>query len=42
MSYLCCEAIPFDQNALQKGVQPFGAGHRFLQLLKKRAGIHIS
>ena len=27
------EAVPFGQNGLQKGVQSFRAGHRFLQLL---------
>jgi hypothetical protein len=36
------EAIPLGKNRLQKGVQPFRAGHRFLQLLEKWAGIHIS
>jgi hypothetical protein len=36
------EAVPFGQNGLQKGVQPFGAGNRFLQLLEKQVSIHIS
>jgi hypothetical protein len=36
------EAIPLGQNRLQKGVQPFRAGHRFLQLIEKRASIRIS
>ena len=37
-----CKAVPFGQNGLQKGVQSFGAGHRFLQLVEKRASGHIS
>lgn len=37
-----CEAIPLDENRLQEGMEPFGAGHRFLQLHEKLAGIHIS
>jgi hypothetical protein len=36
------EAISLSENRLQKGVEPFRAGHRFLQLLEKRTGIHIS
>jgi hypothetical protein len=36
------EAIPLGENRLQEGVQPFRAGHRFLQLRKKLAGIHLS
>ena len=36
------EAIPLGQNSLQKGVERFGAGHRFLQLLEKGASIHVS
>ena len=36
------EAIPFGQNRLQKGMQSFRAGHRFLQLLEKRASVHTS
>ena len=37
-----CEAIPLGENRLQEGVEPFGAGHRFLQLREKLAGVHIS
>jgi hypothetical protein len=36
------EAVPFGENRLQKGMEPFRAGDRFLQLREKRAGIHIS
>ena len=36
------EAIPFGQNGLQEGLEPFRAGHRFLQLREKEAGVHIS
>jgi hypothetical protein len=36
---MCCEAIPCGENGLQKGVQLFGTGHRFLQLLEKEPSI---
>jgi len=36
------EAIPLGENRLQEGVELFGAGHRFLQLREKLAGVHIS
>jgi len=36
------KAIPFGQRRLQQEVQFFGAGHRFLQLVEKRASVHIS
>ena len=36
------EAIPFGQHRLQQDAQFFGAGHRFLQLVEKRASVHIS
>lgn len=39
---VCGEAIPFGENRLQEGMEPFRAGHRFLQLREKLAGVHIS
>jgi hypothetical protein len=36
------EAVSLGENRLQKAMEPFRAGHRFLQLLEKKARIHIS
>jgi hypothetical protein len=36
------EAVSLGENRLQKDMEPFRAGHRFLQLLEERASIHIS
>jgi hypothetical protein len=33
------EAVSLGENRLQKGMEPFGASHRFLQLLEKKVRI---
>jgi hypothetical protein len=36
------EAVSLGENRLQKAMEPFCARHCFLQLLEKKARIHIS
>jgi hypothetical protein len=36
------EAVLLGENRLQKDMESFRAGHRFLQLLEKEARIHMS